>query len=189
MRQTKENVFANILNRGFTAAYAGGDAKELFATDHPTLSGDQANELAVAADLSEASLEDMLTLIRGAKDSRGLRIQLKGQKLIIPSALEFEASRILSSVNQSGTANNDINAMRELGMLPGGVVVWDYLTDTDAWFVKTDAPEGLIRQQRRALSLSQDNDFDTSNACMKADERYAGGWADWRGCFASAGAA
>ena len=92
----------------------------------------------------------------------------------------------VSSVNQSGTANNDINAMRELGMLPRGVVVWDYLTDAENWFVKTDAPEGLIRQQRRALSLDQDNDFDTSNACMKATERYAGGWADWRGIFGSA---
>lgn len=188
MRQTKETVFANILNRGFNSGYTGGDGKELFATDHPTLSGSQSNELAVAADLSEASLEDLLTLIRQAKDSRGLRIQLKGQKLIVPPELEFEATRILSSVNQSGTANNDINAMRELGLLPGGVVVWDYLTDADAFFVKTDAPDGLIRQQRRALSIDQDNDFDTSNACMKATERYAGGWADWRGAFASPGA-
>lgn len=187
MRQTKENVFANVLNRGFNASYAGGDGKELLATDHPTLSGVQANELAVAADLSEASLEDVLTLIRGFKDSRGLRIQAKGMKLIVPPELEFDATRILSSTNQSGTDLNDINAMRELGMLPGGVVVWDYLTDADAFFVKTDVPEGLIRQQRRALSLKQDNDFDTSNACMKADERYAGGWADWRGIAGSPG--
>lgn len=189
MRQTKENVFANILNRGFNSSYTGGDGKELFATDHPTLSGSQSNELAVAADLSEASLEDLLTLIRGAKDSRGLRIQLKGRSLIVPPELEFEATRILSSVNQSGTANNDINAMRELGMLPGGVMVWDYLSDADAFFVKTDAPDGMIRQQRRAIAITQDNDFDTSNACMKASERYAGGWSDWRGMFASPGAA
>lgn len=188
MRQTKENVFANVLNRGFNSSYTGGDGKELLATDHPTLSGDQSNELAVAADLSEASLEDLLTLIRQAKDSRGLRIQLKGQMLIVPPQLEFEATRIVSSVNQSGTANNDINAMKELGMLPKGVVVWDYLTDADAFFVKTDAPEGLIRQQRRALRLEQDNDFDTSNALMKASERYASGWADWRGVFGSPGA-
>lgn len=188
MRQTKENVFANILNRGFNSSYTGGDGKELFATDHPTLDGTQSNELAVAADLSEASIEDMLTLIRGAKDSRGLRIQLKGMKLIVPPALEFTATRILSSTNQSGTANNDINAMKELGMLPGGVVVWDYLTDDDAWFVKTDADEGLLRQQRKALAMTQDNDFDTDNACMKATERYAGGWADWRGAFGSPGA-
>lgn len=188
MRQTKENVFANILNRAFSSSYTGGDGKELLATDHPTLSGDQSNELAVAADLSEASLEDLLTQIRQAKDSRGLRIQLKGQMLIVPPELEFEATRILSSVNQSGTANNDINAMKELGMLPGGVVVWDYLTDADAFFIKTDAETGLIRQQRRALSLDQDNDFDTSNALMKATERYAGGWGDWRGIFGSPGA-
>lgn len=189
MRQTKENVFANILNRGFTSGYAGGDGKELIATDHPTLSGDQSNELAVAADLSETSLEDMLTLIRGFKDSRGLRIQAKGMKLIVPPELEFDATRILSSTNQSGTANNDINAMAKLGMLPGGVVIWDYLSDPDAWFVKTDVAEGLIRQQRRALALTQDNDFDTENACMKATERYAGGWADWRGIAGSPGAA
>jgi len=188
MRQTKENVYANILNRAFTAAYAGGDGKELIATDHPTLDGTQSNELSVAADLSEASIEDMLTQIRGAKDSRGLRIQLKGMKLIVPPQLEFEGTRILSSTNQSGTANNDINAMKALGMLPGGLVVWDYLTDADAWFVKTDADEGLIRQQRKALAMSQDNDFDTSNACMKAVERYAGGWADWRGVYGSVGA-
>lgn len=188
MRQTKENVFANILNRAFSSSYTGGDGKELLATDHPTLNGSQSNELAVAADLSEASLEDLLTQIRQAKDSRGLRIQLKGQMLIVPPELEFEATRILSSVNQSGTANNDINAMKELGMLPGGVVVWDYLTDADAFFIKTDAETGLIRQQRRALSLDQDNDFDTSNALMKATERYAGGWGDWRGIFGSPGA-
>lgn len=188
MRQTKENVFANILNRGFNSSYTGGDGKELLATDHPTLDGSQSNELAVAADLSEASIELLLTQIRQAKDSRGLRIQLKGQMLVVPPELEFEATRIVSSVNQSGTANNDINALRELGMLPKGVVVWDYLTDTDAWFIKTDADTGLIRQQRRALALTQDNDFDTENALMKATERYVGGWGDWRGIYGSPGA-
>jgi len=187
MRQTKENVHANILNRGFTAAYAGGDGKELLATDHPTLSGVQSNELAVAADLSEASLEDMLTMIRGAKDSRGMKVQLDGKKLIIPAALAFEATRILSSTNQSGTANNDKNAIKELGLLPGGTVVWDYLTDDDAWFVLTDAPEGLLTMQRRALALTQDNDFDTENARMKATERYVAGWGDWRGVYGSTG--
>ena len=187
MRQTKENVFANILNNGFSAA-TGGDGKELLATDHPTLTGSQSNELAVAADMSEASIEDLLTQIRQAKDSRGLRIQLKGQKLIVPPELEFEATRILSSTNQSGTANNDINAMKNLGVLPGGIVVWDYLTDVDAWFIKTDAETGLIRQERWALAMDQDNDFDTSNACMKATERYAAGWGDWRGIFGSPGA-
>lgn len=188
MRQTKENVFANILNRAFNSSYTGGDGKELLATDHPTLDGTQSNELAVAADLSEASLEDVLTLIRGFKDSRGLRIQAKGTMLIVPPTLEFVATRIVSSANQSGTANNDVNAMRELGMLPQGVVVWDYLTDQDGFFVKTDVDTGLIMQTRRAVSLAQDNDFDTSNACMKSTERYAAGWADWRGIAGSEGA-
>lgn len=188
MRHTKENVFANVLNRGFNSDYAGGDGKELLATDHPTKDGTQSNMLGVAADLSEASLEDVLTLIRGFRDSRGLRIQARGTHLIVPPELEFAATRIVSSVNQSGTANNDINAMRELGMLPGGVVVWDYLTDADAFFVKTDVPDGLIRQERKALSLEQDNDFDTSNALMKATQRFASGWADWRGVAGTAGA-
>lgn len=188
MRLTKETVGANILNRAFDSNYAGGDGKELLATDHPTLSGTQSNELAVAADLSEASLEDMLTLIRGMRDSRGHFIAAMGQKLIVPSALEFEATRILSSANQSGTANNDINAMRSLGMLPGGVVVWEYLTDPDAFFVKTDVDTGLIKQQRMAMEFDQDNDFDTKNACMAAIERYAFGWADWRGLVGSPGA-
>lgn len=187
MRHTRENVFANILNNGFTSAN-GGDGKELLATDHPTVDGTQSNELAVAADLSEASLEDMLTNIRLFKDSRGLRIQAKGQMLIVPPQLEFEATRILNSTLQSGTANNDINAMKSLGMLPKGVVVWDYLTDADAFFIKTDVDTGLIRQERWALALEQDNDFDTSNACMKATERYAAGWADWRGIYGSPGA-
>lgn len=188
MRQTKETVFANILNRGFSSAYTGGDGKELFATDHPTLSGSQANELAVAADLSEAALEDILTNIRLMTDSRGLRIQLKGRSLVVPPQLEFEATRIMRSTLRVGTDFNDVNAMRELGSLPDGVVVWDYLSDPDAFFVKTDAPDAMIRQERIGLDLNQDNDFDTTNACMLARERYAAGWADWRGMYASPGA-
>ncbi len=188
MRHTKENVAANILNRAFSSSYTYGDGKELCATDHPTLDGTQSNELSVAADLSEASLEDALTQIRGFKDSRGLRIQAQGVKLIVPPELEFIAKRILGSDKQSGTANNDTNAMKDLGMLPGGVVVWDYLTDSDAWFIKTDVDEGLMHQQRVALGLRQDNDFDTTNACMMARERYAFGAGDWRGIMASAGA-
>jgi phage major head subunit gpT-like protein len=188
MRQTKENVGANVLNRGFTAAFAGGDGVELFSTAHPTVNGTQSNELAVPADLSEAAIEDALTLIRQMTDSRGLRIQAKGQKLVLPPALEFEGTRILSSVNQSGTANNDINAMKALGMLPGGIVMFDYLTDPDAWFITTDVPEGLIYQDRMPVKLEQDNDFDTSNARMKAMARFAFGWADWRGVVASEGA-
>jgi len=187
MRQTKENVHANILNRGYTSGYTGGDGVILFSASHPSLVGNQSNTMAVAADLSEAALEDLLIQIRQATDSRGLRIQLEGQKLIVAPANAFEATRIMSSVNQSGTANNDINAMRALGLLPGGVVVWDYLSDSDAFFVTTDAPEGLLSFQRRALALTQDNDFDTENARMKATERYSVGWGDWRGVYGSPG--
>lgn len=188
MRQTKESVFANILNRGFNSAYPGGNGKELLATDHPSLSGPQSNELAVAADLSEAALEQMLTDIRLMKDSRGLRIQLQGRMLIVAPQNEFEATRILQSTLRVGTDFNDINAMRELGSLPDGMVVWDYLSDPDAFFIKTDADDGLIRQERIAVDLRQDNDFDTTNACMLARERYAAGWADWRGIYGSPGA-
>jgi len=188
MRQTKENVHANILNRAFNSSYVGGDGKELLATDHPTIDGTQQNEPTVATDFSEAALEDMLILIRNAKDSRGLRIQLDADKLVVPNSLAFEATRVLSSVNQSGTANNDINAIKAMGLLPGGVVSWDYLSDTDAWFIVTDAPDGLVSLQRRALALTQDNDFDTENARMKATERYVAGWGDFRGLFGSPGA-
>lgn len=188
LRQTKEVVFANILNRGFDSNFPGGDGVALFSAAHPTIAGNASNTLAVQADLSEAALEDMLTQVRLATDSRGLRIQLQGVKLIVPPQLAFEATRILSSTNQSGTANNDINAMKSMGLLPGGVVIWDYLTDADAWFIKTDADTGLIRQERRPYSFQQDNDFDTKNACMSATERYAGGWGDWRGVWGTSGA-
>jgi hypothetical protein len=188
MRQTRENVHANVLNRFTTAGYVGGDGVVLGSASHPSLVGNQSNILAVAADLSEASIEDLLIQIRQATDSRGLRIQLEGVKLIVAPGESFNATRILSSANQSGTANNDINATKAMGMLPGGVVVWDYLSDADAWFIKTDAPEGLMTFNRRAVALTQDNDFDTENAKMKATERFACGWGDWRGLYGSVGA-
>jgi hypothetical protein len=188
MRVTKETVMANIFNRAFTAAYAGGDGKEMIATDHPTVNGTQSNELGVAADLSEASIEDMLIQIMNATDSRGLRMNLMGKKLIVPSNLAFEAERILKSNLQNDTANNAVNAMKSMGLLPEGVMVWRYLTDTDAWFIKTDAPEGLKLFNRRAVSFQKDSDFDTSNFKHKATERYSGGWADWRSIFGSEGA-
>jgi len=188
IRQTEENVGANILNRAFTAAYAGGDGKELIATDHPETNGDQSNELTVAADLSEASLEDLLIQIMLTTDSRGLKVSLMGQKLIVPPQLYFEACRILESVLQSGGANNDINAIKAKGLLPGGAVVNHYLSDTDAWFVKTNAPEGMIVQNRRSVEFGKDNDFTTENALMKGSIRKGYGWGDWRGIFGSAGA-
>lgn len=188
MRQTEEIVCANVYNRGFTAAFSGADGKEWFATDHPTLSGNQSNELSVAADLSEASIEDMLIQIMEAKNSRGLKISLIGQKLIIPPSLSFEATRILKSTLQNDTSNNAVNALRASGMLPKGHVVNHYLTDPDAWFIRTNAPAGATRYNRRATEFDKDNDFDTQNAKAKATMRFAVGWTDWRGAYASPGA-
>jgi hypothetical protein len=187
-RTTKEIVAANILNRAFNASYVGGDGKELCATDHPSLAGNWANELATPADLSEASLEDMLTLIGEATNSRGLQIALRGQKLIVPPALAFDAERILKSTLQNDTDKNAINAIKSMGFLPGGACTNHYLTDGDAWFVKTDAPNGMTGFQRTPFEFSQDNDFDTSNAKAKGYERYSFGWSDPRGLYGTPGA-
>lgn len=187
MSTTKNIVGANVLNRAFTAAYAGADGKELLATDHPTLAGNQSNELGVAADLSETSLEDITIQISLAQNTRGLPIALMPKALVVPPNLLYEATRILKSELQSGTANNDVNALKKLGVFPDGVVVNHYLTDTDAWFVKTNAPAGMIMFQRREIDFTNDNDFDTENAKAKATERYSFGWTDWRGLFGSPG--
>lgn len=188
-RTTKEIVAANVLNRAFNSSYTGGDGKELLATDHPTLAGNFSNELAVAADLSEASLEDILIQIMETKNSRGLQIAIRGDCLIVPPALAFTAERIMKSTLQNDTADNAVNAIRSMGLLRGGVKVNHYLTDDDAWFVKTDAPDGLLGFQRTAFEFSQDNDFDTMNAKAKGYERYVFGWTDPRGLFGSEGAA
>lgn len=188
-RTTKETVAANVLNRAFNTSYTGLDGKELLATDHATLSGNQSNELATPADLSEASLEDILIQIQEAKNSRGLQIALRGQKLIVAPGEAFNAERIMKSALRSGTDFNDVNAIRSMGLLPGGICVNHYLTDTDAWFVKTDAPNGLTMFERTKFEFKQDNDFDTDNAKAKGYERYSVGWSDWRGLYGSAGAA
>lgn len=188
MAETKEIVHANILNRGFSNSYLGGDGVELFSASHPTAVGNQSNILTVAADFSELALEDLLIQMQDNKNSRGLRFPLKGQKLIIRHELEFEVNRVLKSTLRSGTANNDINALKSMGMLPGGYVVCHYLTDADAWFVKTSAPDGLLSFQRRKMKFTQDNDFDTSNAKAKATERYVPDWNDWRGVYGTPGA-
>lgn len=188
MRITKETVMANIINRGFDSNYTGGDGKELLATDHPSLSGSQQNELTTAADLSEASLEDLFILIMNATDSRGLRIRLMPKKLVVSPNEAFNAERIVKSNLQNDTANNAINAMKAMGLLPEGVMPWHYLTDPDAWFVKTDAPESLKLFNRRTVAFTKDSDFDTDNFKHKATERYIGGWSDWRGIYGSAGA-
>lgn len=182
----RETVAANVLNNGFDSNYAQGDAKELLATDHPSDIGNQSNELATAADISEASLEQLMIDIRKAKDTRGNRIHLRPKMLIVPPDLEPEAFRILESSLRSGTADNDANFLR--GRMPGGVVVNPYLTDTDAFFVKTDANDGLIHYERRPMSIELENDFDTSNVRFKSVSRYSFGASDWRGVYGSPGA-
>ena len=188
MANTKQVKAANILNRAFNGSYLGGDNKELCATDHPTLSGDQKNELSTAADLSETSLEQMLIDIADMKDERGLKIALRGMKMIIPVNLQFVAERLMKSAGRVGTADNDINAIKSMGMVPEGYVVNNFLTDTDAFFIKTDAPNGLKMFTRAPIRTAMEGDFDTGNVRYKARERYSFGWSDWRGIFGSPGA-
>lgn len=188
IRQTLENVGANVYNRAFNSSYTGGDGKELIATDHPVVGGTFSNHIATAADLSEAAIEDLLIQIMQASNSRGLKISLIGRKLLIPPQLAFEATRILESMQQSGTANNDVNALKKMGMLPDGVAVNHYFSDADAWFVRTNCPEGMICQNRRSAEFGQDNDFDTENAKMKGTVRKGFGWGDPLGVFGSPGA-
>ena len=188
MAITKEINAANILNRGFSSSYQNGwDGKELFATDHVTQGGNSSNELDPSADLSEASIEDLCIQIRDMTDSRDLNIALQTRCLIIPTNLMFEAQRILKSTLQNDTANNATNALKDMGMFPDGIAVNEYLTDSDAWFIKTDCDTGLQCMNRMSLAFTQDNDFDTENAKAKAIERYVFGWSDWRGCFGSSG--
>jgi len=193
IRQTKEIIGANILNRAFNSSYTMGtnsDGKELCATDHPNMNGGTwRNELATAADLSEAALEQACIDIAGFTTDRGLKIAIMPQALIIPSTLEFDAFRILESIGQSGSANNDINAIRASNKFPGGVKVNHYLTDADAWFIKTNCPDGLKYMERRPDAFGTENDFDTENAKFKATFRGSFGWSDPRGIFGSPGAA
>ena len=187
MRHTKETVVANVLNRAFSNTYLGSDGIRLISASHVTVNGTQSNTLAADADISEASLEDMLINIQNATDSTGLRIGLQGVKLMVPPSLKYEATRILKSSGQNDTANNAVNAMKTMGDL-GTIIVWPFLTDTDAWFIKTDVPNGLTLFNRRASALQKDSDFDTGNYKHKATERYSVGWSDWRGVYGSQGA-
>lgn len=187
MRHTKETVHANILNRATDSNYVGGDGKELLATDHPTANGAQSNELSTAADLSEASLEDIFILVMNMTDTRGLRLAAKPKKLIVAPNEIFNAIRIVKSDLQNDTANNAVNAMKAMGILPEGVMSWSFLTDVDQWFVKTDIP-GLKTFNRRELAFEKDGDFETGNFKHKATERYVAGWDDWRAIVGSPGA-
>ena len=189
MATTKQVKAANVLNNGFNSAFKGGDGKELFATDHPTLNGTVRNELTTAADLNETSLEQSLIDIADMKDERGLKIAARGVKMIIPSALQFTAERLMKSSLRVGTADNDTNAIKSMGMIPQGYVVNNYLTDTDAFFIKTDVPNGMKYFERAALKTAMEGDFDTGNMRYKARERYSFGFSDFRGIFGSPGTA
>jgi hypothetical protein len=186
MWTTKEIVHANILNRATNGSYVGGDGVSLASASHPTANGTQSNLLS-AADLSEAALEDAMTVIMAARNSRGLPVALRPVRLIVSPGQIFNATRILQSELRVGTPNNDINAIKALGMIPE-ITVNHYIDDLDAWGLQTNAPNGLISFQRRALDFEKDSDFDTENRKQKATERYSAGWGDWRSLFWNVGA-
>ena len=185
MANTKQVKAAAVLNNGFNASFAGGDGKALFATDHPTLAGDFSNELSTPAELNETSLEQSLIDIAAFTDERGLKIAAQGVKLIIPSALQFTAERLMKSTGRVGTADNDINALASMGMIPQGYTVNHYLTNTKKFFIKTDVPNGLKHFVRSPIKTSMEGDFDTGNVRYKARERYVFGFSDPRGVFGS----
>lgn len=189
MRQTKEVVGANVLNRAFNTSYTGADGLCMINSAHLLGKGGTfSNTLTTAADLSEIALEQALIDIAGFLNDAGLKANIQGRKLVIPKELTYEARRILGSDLQYDTANNSINAIKSLGMLPEGVAVNHYLTDSDAWFILTNCPDGLMLMERRALEIVQDTEFDTDNVAFKATERYCFGWTDPRGIYGSPGA-
>ena len=191
MAYTKQVKAANILNQAFTGSGnpTYGDGKVLCATDHPLVSGGtNSNTPAVAADLNETSLEAAVIQIAGWTDERGLLIAAKPKKLVIPPALQFVATRLLQTELRTGTADNDINALRSNGSIPEGYRVNHYLTDTDAFFITTDVPNGMKHFVRTAMSTSMDGDFDTGNVRYKARERYSFGVSDPLGIYGSPGA-
>ena len=187
MSSTKEIKAANVLNNATSAN--GGDGTTLLSTAHPTQNGNQSNTLATAADLSETSLESILIQIADMKDDRGLRVAAQGTQLVIPTAYTFVAERLLESQLRTGTADNDINAIKSGGYLPKGYHVMRRLTDSDAFFVTTDVPDGLKMFQRSPMKKGMEGDFETGNVRYKVRERYSFGATDWRGIFGSEGAA
>ena len=187
MRQTKEVVAANVLNRAFNSNYTGGDGKELLNSVHPNVAGGTySNVIATAADISEASLEQAVIDIAGYTDDRGMKIAVKAKQIIVPYTLDFEINKIMKTEYEVGTANNTVNVIRS--RFPGGVVMNHYLTDTDAWFIQTDVSHGLKLLERRGDDFTMDNDFDTENAKYKATARYSVGWVDPKCLYGSAGA-
>jgi hypothetical protein len=185
MAQTRENVAANVYNRAFDSNYTGGDGIEMCAEDHPSLAGNWSNELSTAAQLSEAAIETLAIQIMDATNSRGLKISFSPTRMIVPTALYFEACRILESQLQNDTANNATNALRTKGTIPE-VVVNHYLTDANNWFIRTNCPTGLCWFDREGVSFDKDEDFDTDNAKAKGYMRFSVGWTDPRGIYGSA---
>ena len=189
MSYTKQTKAAAILNNGFDTGYPGGDGVPLFSASHPTVSGGVNSNLpATTADLNETSLEAAVIQIAAWTDERGLLIAAKPDKLVIPPASMFIATRLLETELRVGTADNDINALKSNGSIPGGYTVNHFLVDPDAWFLTTDVPNGLKHFVRAPLSNSMDGDFDTGNVRYKSRERYSFGWSDPLGLYGSAGA-
>jgi hypothetical protein len=189
MANTKQVTGANVLNNAFSASYVGGDGVALLSTSHPTIAGTFSNTLATAADLNETSLEQSLIDINAFTDERGLKIAAQGVKLIIPKELQFTAERLMKSAGRTSTSDNDINAMKQMGMIPGGVAVNQRLTDPDAYFVMTDCPDGMKHFVRSPIKKAVEGDFETGNLRYKVRERYSFGFTDWRAIYGSEGAA
>ena len=189
MAQTKQVKAVSPLNNGMPGgSFNSGDGVTLFNTAHTTIAGSFSNTLATAADLNETSLEQSLIDIAALTDERGLKIAAKGMKMIIPSALQFTAERLMASAGRVGTADNDVNAIKSMGMIPQGYSVNNFLTDTDAFFITTDVPNGMKHFERTPLTTKMEGDFDTGNVRYKARERYVFGVSDPRGIFGSPGA-
>jgi hypothetical protein len=187
-RITKETVGANIYNRAHNSSYLGADGKVLCATDHPIVAGTFSNRLTTAADFSEAAVEDLCILISNATDDKGLKIALQGKKLLYPTALQFDAVRVLKSVLQNDTASNATNALRTSGAIPE-MAMNHYFDDADAFFIRTDAPDGMKHFEREAPDFRQDNDFDTRNLKWAGYERNSFGWTDAHGLYSNGGGA
>ena len=185
--ETKETLAANILNRAFNSAYVGGDGVSLTATNHPIVSGTFSNQLSTAAALSQTSLEQLLIQIRNAVDNNGKRIRLTPTQIVTGPSNVFQAEVLLKSVLRAGTADNDINPVKSMGLLTKGQANLSRITSTTAWWVQTDAPEGLKLMMRRGLEKSMEGDFETDSMRYKATERYTLGWTDPRGVFGTAG--
>ena len=189
MANTKQVKAVSPLINGLpSGSYNSGDGVNLFATNHPTIAGTTSNTLSTAADLNETSLEQSLIDIAAMTDERGLKIAARGVKMIIPSELQFTAERLMKSQGRVGTADNDVNALVSMGMIPQGYRVNNFLTDTDAFYIITDVPNGMKYFDRAAIKTAMEGDFDTGNVRYKARERYSFGVSDFRGIFASPGA-